>query len=194
MTANRLPFVEYQLCAGPCPQYFLNKYLFICLFIWLCWASVAAHRIFFTVAHRIFSCSLHMGSCSLTRDRTQAPCIGSSESCSHWTTRELPVILSLKKSKYLKIFLWFHGEVNSASPWITLILNHILLRFFFWLKTDSNFWDFPDNPVVKTLPSNAWGVSLIPGQAAKIPCGKIPQYYFHFMFCFLAVKHQKVKA
>ena len=123
MTANRLPFVEYQLCAGPCPHYFLNKYLFICLFLWLCWASVAAHRIFFTVAHRIFSCSLHMGSCSLTRDRTQAPCIGSSESCSHWTTRELPVILSIKKSKYLKIFL--------VVPWrskLSITLNNINIK------------------------------------------------------------------
>ena len=32
MTANRLPFVEYLLCAGPCAQYILNKYLFIYLF------------------------------------------------------------------------------------------------------------------------------------------------------------------
>ena len=30
-----------------------------------------------------------MGSSSLTRDRTQAPCIGSAN-LSHWTTREVP--------------------------------------------------------------------------------------------------------
>ena len=29
--------------------------------------------------------------------------------------------------------------------------------------------DFPGGPVVKTLPSNAEGVGLIPGWAAKIP-------------------------
>ena len=29
--------------------------------------------------------------------------------------------------------------------------------------------DFPGSPVVKTLPSNAGGVGLIPGGGAKIP-------------------------
>ena len=29
--------------------------------------------------------------------------------------------------------------------------------------------DFPGNPVVKTLPSNAGGTGSIPGQGAKIP-------------------------
>ena len=36
--------------------------------------------------------------------------------------------------------------------------------------------DFPDGPVVKTLPSNARGTGSIPGQGIKIlyaePCGK----------------------
>ena len=30
--------------------------------------------------------------------------------------------------------------------------------------------DFPGGPVVKTLPSNAQGAGLIPGQGNKIPC------------------------
>ena len=30
--------------------------------------------------------------------------------------------------------------------------------------------DFPGGPVVKTLPSNAQGAGLIPGQGHKIPC------------------------
>ena len=30
-------------------------------------------------------------------------------------------------------------------------------------------WDFPAGPVVKTLPSNTEGVSLIPCQGTKIP-------------------------
>ena len=31
------------------------------------------------------------------------------------------------------------------------------------------FWDFPDGPVVKTLPSNTESMGSIPGQGAKIP-------------------------
>ena len=50
---------------------------FLILFIWLCWVLVAAHR--------IFSCSMWTLSCSiwsssLTRDQTQPPCIGTTES------------------------------------------------------------------------------------------------------------------
>ena len=32
-----------------------------------------------------------------------------------------------------------------------------------------NFGDFPDRPVVKTLPSNAGGTSSIPGWGAEVP-------------------------
>ena len=35
--------------------------------------------------------------------------------------------------------------------------------------------DFPGGPVVETLPSNAEGVGLIPGQGAKIACSSRPQ-------------------
>ena len=35
--------------------------------------------------------------------------------------------------------------------------------------------DFPGGPVVKTLPSNAGGVGLIPGQGDKIPHGLQPK-------------------
>ena len=58
------------------------------------------------------------------------------------------------------------------SKFSTTLNNNIKLhssKVLFWLKTDINFWDFPGNPVVKTLPPNAWGVSLVPGQAARIP-------------------------
>ena len=34
---------------------------------------------------------------------------------------------------------------------------------------DRNLWDFPGGPVVKTSPSNAAGMGLIPGWGAKIP-------------------------
>ena len=36
--------------------------------------------------------------------------------------------------------------------------------------------DFPGSPVVKTLPSNAGGAGLIPGQGAKIPHASQPKY------------------
>ena len=32
-----------------------------------------------------------------------------------------------------------------------------------------HYWDFPSGPVVKTLPSNAGGMGLIPDRGAKIP-------------------------
>ena len=35
--------------------------------------------------------------------------------------------------------------------------------------------DFPAAPVVKTLPSNSWGVGLIPGQGTKIPHASGPK-------------------
>ena len=35
--------------------------------------------------------------------------------------------------------------------------------------------DFPGDPVVKTLPSNAGGASSIPGQGAKIPHASGPK-------------------
>ena len=36
--------------------------------------------------------------------------------------------------------------------------------------------NFPGGPGVKTLVSNAWGVSLTPDQGAKIPCASQPKY------------------
>ena len=53
--------------------------LFIYLFIWLCWVLVAAYGLF-SCGMRTLSCGMHVGSSSLTRDRTQAPCIGCAES------------------------------------------------------------------------------------------------------------------
>ena len=69
---------------------FLNIYIY--LFVWLCRDLVAAQGIFVATC-RIFSCGMwdlqlqhvgsqlwHVGSSSLTRDETWAPCIGSVES------------------------------------------------------------------------------------------------------------------
>ena len=58
---------------------------FVYLFICLCCVLVAACGIFYLWHLGYFSCGLwdlylwHVGSGSLTRDRTQAPCIGSME-------------------------------------------------------------------------------------------------------------------
>ena len=52
------------------PFFFLLIYIYFILFIWL--LQVAAGR--------LLGCSIYMGSSSLTRDRTQVPCIGSAES------------------------------------------------------------------------------------------------------------------
>ena len=59
--------------------------LFVCLF-WLHWVLVVACGIFiaacgiFSCGVWELSCGMHVGSSSLTRDRTWAPCIGSTES------------------------------------------------------------------------------------------------------------------
>ena len=43
------------------------------------------------------------------------------------------------------------------------------------VKTKYNWRDFPGSPVVKTSPSNAEGVGLIPGRGAKIPHASGPK-------------------
>ena len=40
-------------------------------------------------------------------------------------------------------------------------------------------WDFPDGPVVKTSPSNAGGVGLIPCPGVKIPHAPWPKKTKH---------------
>ena len=81
--------------------FFLNIYLCIYLFS-LHRVLVAACRIFlascgiFSCGMRTLSCGMHAGSSSLTRDRTQAPSIGSSESypLDHQGSLEIWIILS----------------------------------------------------------------------------------------------------
>ena len=72
--------------ALPSPSAFLSLsflkifiYLFIYLFIWLCRVLVAA-RWLLSCGMQTLSCGMHVGSSSLTRDRSRAPCIGSEES------------------------------------------------------------------------------------------------------------------
>ena len=61
------------------PSSALLKKIFIYLFIWLHQALVSAGRLL-SCGMRTLSCGMHVGSSSLFRDRTQAPCIGSMES------------------------------------------------------------------------------------------------------------------
>ena len=67
MLTHRLMFLFFVFC------------FVIYLFIWLCWVLVAAGGLL-SSGMRTLSCSMRVGSSSLTRDWTQAPCIGSAES------------------------------------------------------------------------------------------------------------------
>ena len=41
------------------------------------------------------------------------------------------------------------------------------IQLFKKVQLQSNLWDFPGSPIVKTLTSNAGGASLIPGQEVR---------------------------
>ena len=77
--------------------FLFKKYLFTHLFIWLCWVSFAAHRIFhlYCSMQDLFSYSMQTPSCDMW-GLVPWPGIesGSSalevQSLSHWTTREVP--------------------------------------------------------------------------------------------------------
>ena len=65
--------------------------IFLSLFIWLLQVLV--------VAGRLLSCGMHVGSSSLTSNRTQAPCIGSAESypLRHQGSPLIPYFLCITK-------------------------------------------------------------------------------------------------
>ena len=74
-----------------CGCFLKNIYLFVCLFVLAAlglscgiqdlrcgmWDPLLWHAGSFVAACGIFSCGMHAGSSSPTRDRTRAPCIGS---------------------------------------------------------------------------------------------------------------------
>ena len=68
-------------------NHFLLGLFKIYLFIWVHQVLVGACRIFYL--QHVNSYLQHVGSSFLTRDWTQAPCIGSAV-INHWTTREVP--------------------------------------------------------------------------------------------------------
>ena len=78
-------------------NYFFNVYVCMYLF-WLRWVLVAACGIF-SCGMRTLSCSMHVGSSSPTRNRTQPPSLGA-WSLTHWTTREVPIDGFLEGNKW----------------------------------------------------------------------------------------------
>ena len=57
----------------------LYLFIYLFIFIWLCQVLVVGRGLL-SCGTQTLSCDMHVGSSSLTRDRTRAPCIGSTES------------------------------------------------------------------------------------------------------------------
>ena len=80
-----VPFLP-QAMPGALQHNLIYLFIFKYLFIWLCRVLVAARGIFvaacgiFSCSMQALSCGMHVGSSFLTRNRTWAPCIGSTES------------------------------------------------------------------------------------------------------------------
>ena len=64
----------------------------------------------------------HVGSSSLTRDRTQAPCIGA-QSLNHWTTREVPLCSFLCSPLWPTLCVWFHLFQSPLSVFVSVNLG-----------------------------------------------------------------------
>ena len=65
---------------------------------------------------------------------------------------------------------WGGGEVGRQRDGLGVWGYWMQLLHLEWMNRD-----FPGSPVVKTLPFNAEGVGLIPGQGAKIPHASWPK-------------------
>ena len=105
------PFLNWVIYLFDVESLFLNKFLKkIYLFIWLHWFLVAAHGLL-SCGMWTLSCSMRVGSSSLTRDRTWAPCIGSVESyplCPQESPKSSLYIVDINPSLdiwFAKIFL-----------------------------------------------------------------------------------------
>ena len=67
---------------------YIYIYIFIYLFIYLVAPALSCGM-------RTLSCGMHVGSSSLTRDRTQAPALGA-RNLNHCSSREVPTYIYLK--------------------------------------------------------------------------------------------------
>ena len=90
---------------------------------------------------------------------------------------DISVKLEEKKKQYGKS-LWVlilvpvtpqMGYLYSLHAIFPIVIDKVIFL------TKTQCWDFPDCPVVKTLPSNAGGAGSIPGGGVKIPPVSQPQ-------------------
>ena len=122
------------------PSRILSFLIFIYLFIWLCQVSVAAHRIYFSCSmwspqlwHT--GCQLwHVGSSSLTRDGTRAPCIGSvkSQLLDHQGSlqQNLSVFLFFQRVYKTGVCLCSHSILQKPLKVLITFQQKYLLEFF----------------------------------------------------------------
>ena len=100
---------------------------------------------FLVAAHGLLSCGMHVGSSSLTRDRTLAPCIGSVESYPldhqgsppHYIYSSyflnLPQTVTVPMTLNTFFFFKAKGKVKRLLPNRMEILFYFILFIYFWL-------------------------------------------------------------
>ena len=92
--------------------YFIYSTCSFYLLIWLCWILVAAHG--------IFSCSMWTLSCGMwglvpwPGIKPGPPALGA-QRCSHWTTREIPIVPVLMRSEEISWMLPIAGDLVGSE-------------------------------------------------------------------------------
>ena len=119
-------------------------------FFWLHWVLVAARRLL-SCGMRTLSCSMHVGSSSLIRDRTRAPCIGSAESYP----------LHHQGSPPLRHF-WLVRWTKIIKKQNNTIVGNVACEFLA-AKIKTELQGFPGGAVVENLPANAEDTGSSPG-------------------------------
>ena len=80
---------------------FIKKNIYV---FWLCWVLIETHSVFI-VACGLLSCD--MWDSFLSRDQSWAPPVLETQSLSHWTTREVPILSSWSKKAKEMGRAWF---------------------------------------------------------------------------------------